>query len=193
MEQQQGLALWLFLLLTVRAVGHALAYQNANKQINAAEAGKTFALEWRIEATAHVASLMVRDQQCKGDPANCDLQEGASDAIETLSKWAAGDKGWERLLSSVSLYAIARHAYQEAEYDEAIIALEESLALRLFAYVDQKTLDRWQQGLVMPGSLFRRQKMDVANMLVLRSDCLVQLAREQRDVDDLQRRWSCCS
>lgn len=83
----------------------------------------------------------------------------------------------ERLLSSVSLYAIARHAYQEAEYDEAIIALEESLALRLFAYADQKTLDRWQQGLVMPGSLFRRQKMDLANMLVLRSDCLVQLAR----------------
>jgi hypothetical protein len=81
------------------------------------------------------------------------------------------------LLSSVSLYAIARHAYQEAEYDEAIIALEESLALRLFAYADQKTLDRWQQGLVMPGSLFRRQKMDLANMLVLRSDCLVQLAR----------------
>ncbi|WIA36708.1 hypothetical protein OEZ86_007983 [Tetradesmus obliquus] len=185
MEQQQGLALWLFLLLTVRAVGHALAYQNANKQITAAEAGKTFAPEWRMEATAHVASLMVRDQQCKGDPANCDLQEGASDAIETLSKWAAGDKGWERLLSSVSLYAIARHAYQEAEYDEAIIALEESLALRLFAYADQKTLDRWQQGLVMPGSLFRRQKMDLANMLVLRSDCLVQLAREQRDVDDL--------
>lgn len=83
----------------------------------------------------------------------------------------------ERLLSSVSLYAIARHAYQEAEYDEAIIALEESLALRLFAYADQKTLDRWQQGLVMPGSLFRRQKMDLANTLVLRSDCLVQLAR----------------
>lgn len=83
----------------------------------------------------------------------------------------------ERLLSSVSLYAIARHAYQEADYDEAIIALEESLALRLFAYADQKTLDRWQQGLVMPGSLFRRQKMDLANTLVLRSDCLVQLAR----------------
>jgi hypothetical protein len=34
-------------------------------QITAAEAGKTFALEWRMEATAHVASLMVRDQQCK--------------------------------------------------------------------------------------------------------------------------------
>eukprot|EP00775_Hariotina_reticulata_P012473 gene12473-12607_t len=153
--------------------------------LTAAEAAKTFALEWRMEATAHVASLMVRDQQCKGDPENCDLQEGASDAIETLSKWAVGDKGWERLLSSVSLYAIARHAYQEAEYDEAIIALEESLALRLFAYADQKTLDRWQQGLVMPGSMFRRQKMDLANTLVLRSDCLVQLAREQRDVDDL--------
>jgi hypothetical protein len=29
-----GLALWLFLLLTVRAVGHALAYQNANKQVS---------------------------------------------------------------------------------------------------------------------------------------------------------------
>lgn len=67
------------------------------------------------------------------------------------------------MLSSVSLYDIARHAYQQAQYDEAIIALEESLALRLFAYVDQPTLDKWQQvrcssvigwfaGVVAPGS-----------------------------------------
>jgi hypothetical protein len=180
-----------------------------------------------------------------------------------LSKWAAPDAGWDRVLSSVSLYDIARHAYQQAQYDEAIIALEESLALRLFAYADQPTLDKWQQarararsgvlggaltgwgalagratcpplgrrrpvgrhrrarprrgwhpkewqqfvslqiqlsgaereeprqsgppppspacatpqGLVLPGSLFRRQKMDLANILVLRSDCLVQLAQ----------------
>ncbi len=91
----------------------------------------------------------------------------------------------ERLLSSASLYEIARHSYQQREYDEAIIALEEALALRLFAYTEQAQLDRWQQGLVLPGSLFRRQKMDVANILVLRSDCLVQLAQEHKDVDDL--------
>jgi hypothetical protein len=40
----------------------------------------------------------------------------------------------ERLLSSVSLYEIAKHAYAVRDYDEAIIALEEALALRLFAY-----------------------------------------------------------
>lgn len=34
-------------------------------QVTAAEAAKAFALEWRMEATAHIASLMVRDQQCK--------------------------------------------------------------------------------------------------------------------------------
>jgi hypothetical protein len=83
----------------------------------------------------------------------------------------------DRLLSSVSLYEIARQAYQAGDYDEAIIALEESLALRLFAYTDQQQLDRWQQALVLPGGLFRRQKMDLANILVLRSDCLLQLAQ----------------
>eukprot|EP00877_Chromochloris_zofingiensis_P006025 jgi/Chrzof1/1676/Cz10g16240.t1 len=113
------------------------------------------------------------------------MAEGSTESVHGLQKWAVLDDGWERILSSVSLYEIARHAYQQAEYDEAIIALEESLALRLFAYVDQRTLDRWQQGLVLPGSLFRRQKMDIANILVLRSDCLVQLAQEQKDVDDL--------
>ena len=77
----------------------------------------------------------------------------------------------------MSLYEIARQAYQAGDYDEAIIALEESLALRLFAYTDQQQLDRWQQALVLPGGLFRRQKMDLANILVLRSDCLLQLAQ----------------
>jgi len=73
--------------------------------------------------------------------------------------------------------AVAHQAYRAAEYDEAIIALEESLALRLFAYTDQKTLDRWQQGLVMPGTQYRHDKKAIADSLVLRSDCLVQLAR----------------
>ncbi|KIY98002.1 hypothetical protein MNEG_9957 [Monoraphidium neglectum] len=146
-----------------------------------------------MEATAHIASLVVRDQHCKSDLTGCDLPESATHVVGVLSKWAAPDAGWDRVLSSVSLYDIARHAYQQAQYDEAIIALEESLALRLFAYADQPTLDKWQQarararsgGLVLPGSLFRRQKMDLANILVLRSDCLVQLAQEQQDVDDL--------
>jgi hypothetical protein len=68
-------------------------------------------------------------------------------------------------------------SYAEAEYDEAIIALEESLAMRLFAYTDQKTLDRWQQGLVMPGRQFRHEKRLLADNLVLHSDCLMQLAQ----------------
>ena len=76
-----------------------------------------------------------------------------------------------------SMVAIAHQAFRTAEYDEAIIALEESLALRLFAYTDQKTLDRWQQGLVMPGAQYRHDKKAIADSLVLRSDCLVQLAR----------------
>lgn len=83
----------------------------------------------------------------------------------------------ERLVRAESMVAIAHQAFRTAEYDEAIIALEESLALRLFAYTDQKTLDRWQQGLVMPGAQYRHDKKAIADSLILRSDCLVQLAR----------------
>ena len=81
----------------------------------------------------------------QSDLAACDLPATAGETVDALSKWAMPDAGWDRVLSSVSLYDIARHAYQQAQYDEAIIALEESLALRLFAYVDQPTLDKWQQ------------------------------------------------
>lgn len=81
----------------------------------------------------------------QNDAGACDLPPSAAATVDVLSKWAAADPGWDRLLSSVSLYEIARHAYQQAQHDEAIIALEESLALRLFAYVDQPTLDKWQQ------------------------------------------------
>jgi len=85
------------------------------------------------------------------DPAACDPPAASGATVDVLAKWAAADPGWDRLLSSVSLYEIARHAYQQAQHDEAIIALEESLALRLFAYVDQPTLDKWQQvGLRFP-------------------------------------------
>lgn len=34
-------------------------------QLNAAEAAKAYAAEWSMEAAAHVASLVVRDQHCK--------------------------------------------------------------------------------------------------------------------------------
>lgn len=88
---------------------------------------------------------LVCTQHAQSDLAACDLPATAGDTVDALSKWAAPDPGWDRVLSSVSLYDIARHAYQQAQYDEAIIALEESLALRLFAYVDQPTLDKWQQ------------------------------------------------
>ncbi|GBF88170.1 hypothetical protein Rsub_00882 [Raphidocelis subcapitata] len=191
MQQAAWIAVpWLLLLLGSLPGGAGgppaqEARQRAPKEFNAVEAAKAYALEWRMEATAHIASLAVRDQHCRSDAAACDAAPPAGGAVEPLSKWAAADPGWDRMLSSVSLYEIARHAYQQAQHDEAIIALEESLALRLFAYADQATLDRWQQGLVLPGSLFRRQKMDLANILVLRSDCLVQLAQEQQDVDDL--------
>ncbi len=59
----------------------------------------------------------------------------------------------DRLVTSASLYDMAKHAYDQQDYDEAIIALEESLALRLFAYQEDGLLVRWQQGLVAPGEL----------------------------------------
>jgi hypothetical protein len=88
------------------------------------------------------------------------------------------------------MVAIAHQAFRAAEYDEAIIALEESLSLRQFAYTDQKTLDRWQQGLVMPGSQYRHDKRTIADSLVLRSDCLVQLARVS--APDGCNEWGIC-
>lgn len=98
-----------------------------------------------MEAAAHIASLAVRDQRCESDAAACDAAPPAGGAVGPLSQWAGADPGWDRLLSSVSLYEVARHAYQQGQHDEGIVALEESLALRLFAYADQATLDRWQQ------------------------------------------------
>jgi hypothetical protein len=97
--------------------------------------------------------------------------------VEELSKWTAADAAWPRLLSSASLNAIARHSAHARQWDQALVALEESLALQLFPYSDPAALTYWQTGLVMPGSVLHRQKLELASALVLRCDCLLQLAQ----------------
>ena len=50
-------------------------------------------VEWRMEATAHVASLVVRHMYCKVDVSRqCDLPDNVQ--LGPLKDWASKDYGW---------------------------------------------------------------------------------------------------
>lgn len=157
-----------------------------------ADAALSYHMEWRMEATAHVASLVVRHMYCKdGDPM-CDIGPKPNNKhVEALKEWASRDSGWERILSSLSLFELARRLWSQEEYQRAIIALQQSLALKLFAYQEGVKLERWQQALLMPSTVLRRQKIELADTMLLKVDCMVQLARKEKNVLLLESALNC--
>jgi hypothetical protein len=52
------------------------------------------------------------------------------------------------VLSSLSLYELAKRFWQQEEYERALVAVEQSIALKLFPYADAGLLERWQRSLV---------------------------------------------
>lgn len=91
----------------------------------------------------------------------------------------------ERILSSLSLYELARRFWQQQDYERSLVAVEQSIALKLFPYTDMKLLTRWQQSLVTPGYLFKRPKLELADALILKANCMYELGRREQSVEYL--------
>lgn len=82
----------LFVLVSAHAVVAAIL------QVTAADAAKVFALEWRMEATAHIASLMVRDQQCKVGLRTSRSYQHLQDCLDTPERVCKAQAVQRRLL-----------------------------------------------------------------------------------------------
>lgn len=63
--------------------------------------------------------------------------------------------------------------------------MEQSIALKLFPYQDQRLLSKWQQSLVTPGYLFKRPKLELADALILKANCMYELGRREKSMEYL--------
>ncbi|KAJ9518683.1 hypothetical protein QJQ45_018731, partial [Haematococcus lacustris] len=78
--------------------------------------------------------------------------------------------------------ARARRRKRDAE-----IRPDQALAMQLHPYAEAHLVQRWQQGLVQPGYLFRRAKLQLFDILLLRAKCQVALGLKEGCVERLQQ------
>ena len=91
----------------------------------------------------------------------------------------------ERVLSSLSLYELARRFWQQRDYERSLVAVEQSIYHKLFPYQEPRLLGRWVKSLVSPGAVFRRPKLELADALILRANCLYELGRRDSSIEHL--------
>lgn len=91
----------------------------------------------------------------------------------------------ERISSSLTLYELGRRFWQHQDYERSLVAVEQAVALKLFPYKDGTQLERWQRGLLTPGYLFKRPKLELADALILKANCMYELGRRSRSIERL--------
>jgi len=89
------------------------------------------------------------------------------------------------LTSSVSLYELARRFWQQQDYERALVAIEQSLSLKLFPSSEPNMLSRWQQTLVSQSLTLKRMKLETADALTLRANCMYELGKREGSVQHL--------
>ncbi|KAL6761395.1 hypothetical protein V8C86DRAFT_2536998 [Haematococcus lacustris] len=143
-------------------------------------------VEWRMELIELVAVRTVYNLFCKANiSSTCDISHKMK--ISALRHWAGRDTGWERLVASVSLSQLGHQLLSVSDYQHALAAADQALALKLYPYEDPSLSLRWQQSLVRPGYLFQRPKAELVDILALRAGCLLGLGKRDRSLDHLRQ------
>ncbi|GFH15004.1 uncharacterized protein HaLaN_11153, partial [Haematococcus lacustris] len=92
-------------------------------------------VEWRMELIELVAVRTVYNLFCKANiSSTCDISHKMK--ISALRHWAGRDTGWERLVASVSLSQLGHQLLAVSDYQHALAAADQALALKLYPYED---------------------------------------------------------
>lgn len=91
----------------------------------------------------------------------------------------------DRISSSLTLYELGRRFWQHQDYERSLVAVEQAISLKLFPYEDRAQLERWQRGLLSPGYMFKRPKLELADALILKANCMYELGRRGRSMEYL--------
>eukprot|EP00983_Pelagomonas_calceolata_P048236 1140973-Pelagomonas_calceolata.AAC.4 len=90
-----------------------------------------------------------------------------------------------RLTSAVSLYELGRRFWQQQDYERALVAVEQALSLKLFPSHEPHMLKRWQQALVSHSPTLKRMKLETADALTLRANCMYELGKRDGSVQHM--------
>jgi hypothetical protein len=136
---------------------------------------------FRLAAASRVAALGARYKACqKGlSPRDeCDRVWRQGSKVGPLRHWAKRENrvGWKRLAKAAEHYEAARQHSRGQSFEACQADLELSLAYRLFAFEDPALEGLWQAGLTGGRRTFRPVQAELADVLALSAECLLELA-----------------
>ena len=87
--------------------------------------------------------------------------------------------------TSLSHYELGRRFWHQQDYQRSLDAVEQAIALKLFAYDDEATQELWQKHLILPGFMLKRPKLELADALILMANSMYELGRRQNSIEHL--------
>lgn len=91
------------------------------------------------------------------------------------------------MLASQAMYEISLRFWQHQDYEKALVAVEQAIALKLFPFQDPQQLLSWQQCLVSQGTAFHGPRMQLAVALALKAQCVYDLGLRKQSVEFLSQ------
>lgn len=91
------------------------------------------------------------------------------------------------MLASQATYEISIRFWQHQDYERALVAVEQAIALKLFPFQDPYLLLSWQQRLVTRGKAFHGPRMQLASALILKAQCVYEIGILQQRVEFLSQ------
>ena len=152
-----------------------------------AEHGRQF----RLAAASRVAALGARQKACQkglGHQEECDRVRRQGNKVGPLRHWAKREsRGWNRLAKAAEHFEAARRHARGQSFEACQADVELSLAYRLFPFEDLALEGQWQAGLTGDRLAFRPVQAELADVLTLSAECLLELAQESADAAQLLR------
>lgn len=136
---------------------------------------------FRLAAASRVAALGARYKACQkglGPRDECDRVWRQGNKVGPLRHWAKRENraGWKRMAKAAEHYEAARQHSRGQRYEACQADVELSLAYRLFAFEDPALEGLWQAGLTGGWRTFRPVQAELADVLALSAECLLELA-----------------
>ena len=85
----------------------------------------------------------------------------------------------------MSLYELGKRFHHQQDFPRALVATEKALSMKLFPASEHAALTRWQQALVSHSPTLKRMKLETADALTLRANCMYELGRREGSVQHL--------
>jgi len=141
--------------------------------------------ELRMETMAHIAALVAQGNHClkAGQPCQVLKEAGMAEKLVLLEDWVNSDPGWTKIHGSFSNFHLASSYLESGDFQDAVVWLQHAIHYKLFPYKDAALAEHWHRALAVPGDLFRKQRLDLADALMMLADSTLEMAQSTSQVE----------